>query len=157
MPAFSARYMLFSLDVTKLVAARLSAVTNGAFPTSCSPWHVQLTVACAAVLLCTSYKAVLLPLSVCLVQRGPSTRSLPDSMQMLCTRNDDVIVAVFFDVKTCVTTSTESQGSVRDFINQASMGLHKCQLFVLTCWRVIGLYMVHVVQLPRVSSWRILL
>lgn len=41
-------------------------------------------------------------------------------MQMLCTRNDDIIVAVFFDVKTCVTTSTENQGSARDFINQAS-------------------------------------
>ncbi|CAN0148173.1 unnamed protein product [Scytosiphon promiscuus] len=39
-------------------------------------------------------------------------------MQMLCTRNDEVIVAVFFDIKTCVTTSTEHQGSVRDFLNQ---------------------------------------
>lgn len=60
----------------------------------------------------------LFPLSLCM-QRGPSTRSLPDSMQMLCTRNEDIIVAVFFDVKTCVTTSTENQGSVREFLNQA--------------------------------------
>eukprot|EP00904_Undaria_pinnatifida_P002609 jgi/Undpi1/12349/HiC_scaffold_5.g02023.m2 len=50
--------------------------------------------------------------------RGPSTRALPDSMQMLCTRNEDIIVAVFFDVKTCVTTSTENQGNVREFLNQ---------------------------------------
>ncbi|CAM9439239.1 unnamed protein product [Ascophyllum nodosum] len=40
-------------------------------------------------------------------------------MQMLCTRNEDIIVAVFFDVKTCVTTSTENQGSVREFLSQA--------------------------------------
>ncbi|CAM9744431.1 unnamed protein product, partial [Laminaria digitata] len=53
--------------------------------------------------------------------RGPSTRGPPDSMQMLCTRNEDIIVAVFFDVKTCVTTSTENQGSVREFLNQASL------------------------------------
>lgn len=56
-------------------------------------------------------------------QRGPSARSLPDSMQMLCTRNEDIIVAVFFDVKTCVTTSTENQSSVRQFLNQASVSL----------------------------------
>ncbi|CAN0348592.1 unnamed protein product [Ectocarpus sp. 6 AP-2014] len=59
--------------------------------------------------------------------RGPSARSLPDSMQMLCTRNEDIIVAVFFDVKTCVTTSTENQGSVRQFINQASNSF--CETF----------------------------
>ncbi|CAM9224431.1 unnamed protein product [Sphacelaria rigidula] len=39
-------------------------------------------------------------------------------MQMLCTRNDHVIVAVFFDVKTCVTTTTEHQTYVRDFLHQ---------------------------------------
>lgn len=55
------------------------------------------------------------------VQRGPSTRPpQQDTMQMLCTRNDDVIVAVFFDVKTCVTTSTENQNYVRDFLHQVS-------------------------------------
>ncbi|CAN0290891.1 unnamed protein product [Pylaiella littoralis] len=59
--------------------------------------------------------------------RGPSTRSLPDSMQMLCTRNDDIIVAVFFDVKTCVTTSSESQGSVREFLNKVKHSF--CETF----------------------------
>lgn len=38
---------------------------------------------------------------------------------MLCTRNDDIIVAVFYDVKTCVTTSTDNQSSAREFLNQA--------------------------------------
>lgn len=44
-------------------------------------------------------------------------------MQMLCTRNEDIIVAVFFDVKTCVTTSTENQGRFREFLHQASIVL----------------------------------
>ncbi|CAB1100109.1 unnamed protein product [Ectocarpus sp. CCAP 1310/34] len=50
-------------------------------------------------------------------------------MQMLCTRNEDIIVAVFFDVKTCVTTSTENQGSVRQFLNQASVKNSFCETF----------------------------
>lgn len=70
------------------------------------------------------------PLSL-YVQRGPSARSLPDSMQMLCTRNEDIIVAIFFDVKTCVTTSTENQGSVRQFLNQASVSL-ACTIYLTT-------------------------
>ncbi|CAM9282385.1 unnamed protein product [Ectocarpus sp. 12 AP-2014] len=48
-------------------------------------------------------------------------------MQMLCTRNEDIIVAVFFDVKTCVTTSTENQGSVRQFLNQVKNSF--CETF----------------------------
>lgn len=43
---------------------------------------------------------------------------------MLCTRNDEVIVAVFFDVKTCVTTSTENQNHVRDFLHQVGIRCH---------------------------------
>eukprot|EP00752_Nemacystus_decipiens_P009882 g8815.t1 len=48
-------------------------------------------------------------------------------MQMLCTRNEDIIVAVFFDVKTCVTTSTENQGRFREFLHQVKNSF--CETF----------------------------
>lgn len=76
-------------------------------------------------------------------------------MQMLCTRNEDIIVAVFFDVKTCVTTSTENQGSVREFLNQASVLRVSSLVPVRTwycLWRWCNVLLAHWRKCTRVSS-----
>ncbi|CAM9304451.1 unnamed protein product [Choristocarpus tenellus] len=39
-------------------------------------------------------------------------------MQMVCAQNEDIIVAVFHEIKTSVITSTSNQTCVRDFVHQ---------------------------------------
>lgn len=67
-------------------------------------------------------------------------------MQMLCTRNEDIIVAVFFDVKTCVTTSTENQGSVREFLNQASLCFTYSGLYLFVFYMTVVLCVTHLLN-----------
>lgn len=73
-------------------------------------------------------------------------------MQMLCTRNEDIIVAVFFDVKTCVTTSTENQGSVREFLNQASLCFTNSRLYLFVFCMTVVLCVTHLLNTGSVLT-----